>query len=296
MSFPVFCRNIFIPTTLPLRTSAPAQSQGGSGKKLGSAHTDWYAVLQCNDQDDTKHIIPGSEGLIPLKDINPTRRFPLVTVLLVGMNIVVFFYQLALGPQTGGSFLLQFALVPARLFHSQIAAADTVPVGITVFTSMFLHAGFLHVAGNMLYLWIFGNNVEDAMGPVRFVLFYFLCGSLASISHAIMNSSSLVPMVGASGAVSGVLGAYLLLYPRARVLTAVLLGFFVRTIEVPAVVVLGFWFLLQFLNVLVSAGAGRGGGVAWYAHIGGFVAGMLLIGLFKRKDVPFGGGRRFRYV
>jgi membrane associated rhomboid family serine protease len=143
----------------------------------------------------------------------------------------------------------------------------------------------------MLYLWIFGNNVEDAMGRIRFVLFYLLCGLIAAYAHAYMNSSSHTPMIGASGAISGVLGAYLLLYPRARVVTLVFFGFYARTIELPAVGVLGFWFLLQFLNALIAGGTG--GGIAWYAHVAGFVAGMLLVGPFKRRDVAFGGGRRF---
>jgi membrane associated rhomboid family serine protease len=156
---------------------------------------------------------------------------------------------------------------------------------------MFLHGGLFHVAGNMLYLWIFGNNVEDAMGRVRFMVFYLLCGVIAAVSHAMTNAQSLVPMIGASGAVSGVLGAYLLLYPQARVLTLFTLGFFVRMIEVPAMVVLGFWLVFQFLSAMVTQGSG--GGVAWYAHIGGFLAGMVLVGLFKRSVVPFWGRRRY---
>jgi membrane associated rhomboid family serine protease len=145
----------------------------------------------------------------------------------------------------------------------------------------------------MLYLWIFGNNVEDATGRVRFIIFYTLCGLFAASIHAFMHQSSLTPMIGASGAISGVLGAYLLLYPRARVVTLVMFGFYIRTVEVPAMIVLGLWFVLQFLNVLIAGSSG--GGVAWHAHVGGFVAGILLIGLFKRRDVPFGGGRGIHY-
>jgi membrane associated rhomboid family serine protease len=165
---------------------------------------------------------------------------------------------------------------------------------MTIFTSMFLHGGLVHMAGNMLYLWIFGNNVEDSMSRTRFIFFYFLCGAAAAYSHAAANAASIVPMIGASGAVSGVLGAYLMLYPRTRVLTLVIFGFFIRTIEVPAMFVLGFWFVLQFLNALISAGTGQG--IAWYAHVGGFVAGIVLIGLFKRRNVPFGGRKRDRYL
>jgi len=225
--------------------------------------------------------------VIPLRDSNPTERFPLVTVLLIVVNGIVFLYELSLGEKGAQAMLGAFALVPARLASGNLPVPGTVPVGVTVLTSMFLHGGFLHVIGNMLYLWIFGNNVEDAMGRLRFAVFYLLCGTAAAMGHAFLNLRSTVPMIGASGAVSGVLGAYLLLYPRARVLTLFILGFFVRLIEVPALVVLGFWFVLQFLNALIASGAG--GGVAWYAHLGGFAAGMVLVGLFKRRGVLFGG-------
>lgn len=227
--------------------------------------------------------------MIPIKDVNPTERFPFITVLLIAINIIVFAYETMLEQGRSEKFIAAFALVPARLFQHGISAAGSVPSGATIITSMFLHGGALHLIGNMLYLWIFGNNIEDAMGRMRFIFFYLLCGVAAAISHAVPNADSTVPMIGASGAVSGILGAYLLIYPRARVLTLFTLGFFIRLIEVPAVVVLGFWFVLQFLNALAASGAG---GVAWYAHIGGFVAGMVLIGFFKRGDVRFGGGRR----
>jgi membrane associated rhomboid family serine protease len=229
--------------------------------------------------------------VIPLKDSNPTERFPVVTVLFIALNIMVFLYEIALGEGQGEFFVGAFALVPARLFHAGTAIPGPLPAGATLVTSMFLHEGLFHLAGNMLYLWIFGNNVEDAMGRIRFIVFYLLCGMVAAVSHAMTNTQSLVPMIGASGAVSGILGAYLLLYPQARVLTLFTLGFFVRMIEVPAMIVLGFWLVFQFLNAMITQGSG--GGVAWYAHIGGFLAGMVLIGLFKRSTVPFLGGRRF---
>ncbi len=217
-----------------------------------------------------------------------------MTVLLIVVNIAVFLYGALLGKQSEEIFVSSFSLVPARLFSPDAAPGGTMPAGVTIVTSMFLHGGFLHIAGNMLYLWIFGNNIEDAMGSIRFVIFYLLSGVAAAFSQALSNTASIVPMIGASGAISGVLGAYLLLYPRARVLTLMVFGFFVRMVEIPAMFVLGFWFLFQFLSALVSAGGG--GGVAWYAHIGGFVAGMILIGLFKRNDVPFGGRRGYRYL
>ncbi|MGE5750885.1 MAG: rhomboid family intramembrane serine protease [Nitrospirota bacterium] len=228
--------------------------------------------------------------MIPIKDINPTERFAIVTLLIIALNIAVFLYELVLGPQAGEMFVNSFALIPKRLFSHVPEASNAVPAGVALFTSMFLHGGFLHIAGNMLYLWIFGNNVEDAMGRIRFIIFYFLCGIIAAYTHALANAASTVPMIGASGAISGVLGAYLLLYPRARVLTLIALGLYIRTIEVPAMFVLGFWFVLQFLNALLTAGTG--GGVAWHAHIGGFVAGILLIGIFKRRDVTWWSRRR----
>jgi membrane associated rhomboid family serine protease len=231
--------------------------------------------------------------LIPLRDINPTERFAIVTFTLIILNIAVFIYELTLGTVDGEKFIVSFALIPRRLFYPDTVMSGTLPATATLFTSMFLHGGWLHISGNMLYLWIFGNNVEDATGRVRFIVFYLLCGLFAAYAHAFMDRSSLTPMIGASGAISGVLGAYMLLYPRARVVTLVMFGFYIRTVEVPAMIVLGLWFVLQFLNVLVSSGSG--GGVAWHAHVAGFAAGIFLIGLFKRKDVLFGGGRGFRY-
>lgn len=227
--------------------------------------------------------------MIPLKDINPTRRFPVVTIVLIVTNSVVFIYEMLLGPAAGQSFIASFALIPRDLFSGMEGQQGAIPAGLTVFTSMFLHGGLLHVGGNMLYLWIFGNNIEDSMGRIRFLVFYFLCGAVAAYSHALTNPDSPVPMIGASGAVSGVLGSYLLLFPRARVLTLVVFGFFIRPVMVPAMFVLGFWFVLQFLNAVLAS---EGHAVAWYAHIGGFVAGTALIGLFKRRNVPFWGRRR----
>ena len=193
--------------------------------------------------------------MIPIRDINPTERFAVITAMLIVLNCAVFLLELF----SGGArekFSCKFALIPARLFLREPERAF--PVWTTVFTSMFLHGGIVHIAGNMLYLWIFGNNVEDAMGRVRFLVFYLLCGVVAAYTHAMANAESSVPMIGASGAVSGVLGAYLLLYPRARVVTLMVFGFYIRTIEVPAMIVLGFWFVLQFLNALVVCGTRHG--------------------------------------
>ncbi len=231
--------------------------------------------------------------MIPIKDINPTERFAFITLFIIVLNVAVFLYELVLGPQAGELFMNSFALVPKRLFSGVPVTSGAVPVGATLITSMFLHGGFLHIGGNMLYLWIFGNNIEDSMGHIRFIFFYLCCGIIAAYIHALANASSAVPMIGASGAISGVLGAYLLLYPRARVLTLIAFGLYIRTVEVPAMFVLGFWFILQFLSALLSSGTG--GGVAWYAHVGGFVAGMLLIGIFKRRSVPWGSRKRDSY-
>jgi membrane associated rhomboid family serine protease len=233
-------------------------------------------------------FLGAEDAMIPIRDINPTQRFALVTAALIVINCAIYLYEVMLGTEAAESFIAVFALVPRNLFYHHTQSA--IPAGVTLLTSMFLHGGLLHVAGNMLYLWIFGNNIEDSMGRIRFLIFYFLCGTIAAYGHAVMNATSAVPMIGASGAVSGVLGAYLVLYPRARVLTLLIFGFFIRTVEVPAMFVLLFWFFLQFVSALLSKEPGQG--VAWFAHIGGFLAGMTLIGLFKRRSVPFGGRKR----
>ncbi len=222
--------------------------------------------------------------MIPLRDDNPTTLTPVVTVSLIVLNCLVFLYQLSLGPAEE-RFILSYAAVPAEWFRPGTVVGDpAVPAAATVLTSMFLHANLMHLIGNMLYLWIFGNNIEDVMGHGRFILFYLLCGVVAVLGHAVMAPDSTVPMIGASGAISGVLGAYLLLFPRARVLVLVLLGIFTRIMPVPAVFVLGFWIVMQVINGLFSWG-GLGGGVAWFAHIGGFVAGLALIKVFQRQPV-----------
>src|SRR5437870_10861553 len=219
--------------------------------------------------------------MIPLRDENPTTLTPVVTVSLIVLNCLVFLYQLSLGPAEE-RFILSYAAVPAEWFLPGTVVGDpAVPSALTVLTSMFLHAGFMHLGGNMLYLWIFGNNIEDVMGHGRFVLFYLLCGVAAVFGHAITAPDSTVPMIGASGAIPGVLGAYLLLFPRARVRVLFFFGFFIRTIYVPAAIVLGLWIVLQVFNAAFNLG-GEGGGVAWFAHVGGFRAGLVLIKIFQR--------------
>jgi len=156
-----------------------------------------------------------------------------------------------------------------------------IPIPMTIFSAMFMHGGLLHVGGNMLYLWIFGNNIEDVMGHIRFFIFYLICGVAASLAHIVMETGSRIPMIGASGAVAGILGAYILLFPKARILCLMFLFYFIRLIYVPALVVLGFWFILQ---VFYAGVVGAQGGVAWFAHIGGFITGFILIKLFRKKD------------
>jgi membrane associated rhomboid family serine protease len=219
--------------------------------------------------------------MIPLRDDNPTELRPVVTVAVIIAATLVFLWQLSLGPR-GELALYSFGLVPSVLLgtHPLPAELVVVPPGWTLLTSMFMHASWLHLIGNMLFLWIFGDNVEDAMGHGRFVFFYLLCGVAAELAQVLPEPHSTLPMIGASGAISGVLGAYLLLFPRARVLVLVPLGLIFTTVRWPASVVLLLWFGLQFLSSVLAPGGS--GGVAFRAHVGGFVAGMLLVGWFKR--------------
>ncbi len=221
--------------------------------------------------------------MIPLRDDNPTTIRPLVTVGLIVACILIFLWQSSLGVGQGAA-VYALGVIPAVLFGQAQLAPElgwVTPV-LTPMTSMFLHGGIFHLLGNMLYLWIFGNNIEDAMGHGRFVVFYLLCGIAAVFAQALPDTSSVIPMIGASGAISGVLGAYLLLYPRARVLVLIPLGFFLHTMRLKAGLVLAIWFLIQIFS---SLSAGDGPGVAWHAHIGGFVAGIILLPIFKRRDV-----------
>ncbi|RJQ32726.1 MAG: rhomboid family intramembrane serine protease [Actinobacteria bacterium] len=220
--------------------------------------------------------------MIPLKDTVPLRRFPWVNTLLIIINIGVFIYELTLGSHIN-KFLSQYALVPATYFST---AAFSFPRLFPLISSMFMHAGWLHIGGNMLYLFIFGDNVEDAMGHFRYLAFYLLAGVLSAIAHIYTNIGSSIPSLGASGAIAGVLGAYIVLYPKSRVATLIFLIFFFQIIEVPAIVFLGLWFLLQ----LVSGAAAitkpaSGSSVAYFAHIGGFVAGMILVFFLKRTGI-----------
>jgi membrane associated rhomboid family serine protease len=226
--------------------------------------------------------------MIPLRDDNPAHITPIMTVTFIVLCALVYLYQASLPPQPGELFVYRFGAIPATVFgHAALPPEihGAAPF-VALITSMFLHGSWMHLIGNMLYLWIFGDNIEGAMGHVRFILFYAICGVIAVFSHAITDPSSTVPMVGASGAISGILGAYLLLFPRAQVLVLIPLGLYTRMMYVPAALVLGLWFVMQVLSGGMSLGR-TGGGVAFFAHVGGFVAGMLLIGVFKRSDVRF---------
>ncbi len=215
--------------------------------------------------------------MIPFKDDNPTETFPFVTILLIVLNILVFLIELG-HPAGMERIIFSYGAVPHYLV--QLKGPQPIPQPLTVFTSMFMHGGFVHIAGNMLYLWIFGNNVEDRLGHIRFLVFYLLSGTVAAYAQALSAPSSRVPMVGASGAVASILGAYLLLYPHAKVHTLIFFGFFVDIVALPAALVIGLWGILQVLNGLLSKGAGVQGGVAWFAHIGGFFFGLLTIKLW----------------
>lgn len=214
---------------------------------------------------------------IPLRDENPTSRFPVVTVALIALNTAVFLFCAASPHGLEGAAAL-YGAVPSDVVHFRsLAEPAAVPPLLTLLTSMFLHGSLFHLLGNMLYLWIFGNNVEDRLGRFLFLLFYLACGLAAGLAQVAIESGSRVPMIGASGAIAGVLGAYAVVFPRAQVKTFVFLIVYIDVVAVPAAVILGLWFLLQILNV------GMGGGVAWFAHIGGFLAGILLARLALGK-------------
>ena len=212
--------------------------------------------------------------MIPFKDDNPTRIFPFVTITLIVINTALFILQV-LSPLDSGKIAFAYGAVP--YFLLTLKTVQPVHPLITVISSMFMHGGLLHLGTNMLYLWIFGDNIEDKLGHGRFILFYVLCGFAAAYSHAITTPLSMIPMIGASGAVSGILGAYILLFPHARVHTLIFLGFFVQVVRVPALFIIGFWIVIQFINGLISKGTAFDGGVAWFAHIGGFIFGLLII-------------------
>ena len=215
--------------------------------------------------------------MIPLKDDNPTSSKPIVTYFIIGLCVLVFLMQLGSQSYRTGQLFYSYGLIPSVLMgHNQLPMdVYIVPAYITIFSSMFMHGGFMHIIGNMLYMWIFADNIEDDLGSKKFIIFYLLSGIGAAMTQVLMDTHSQVPMVGASGAIGGVLGAYLINYPNARVLVLIPFGFFSQLLKIRALYVLGFWFILQFIS--------SGGGVAYAAHIGGFVSGIILILFFNKK-------------
>ena len=232
--------------------------------------------------------------MIPLKDNIPSERIPFVNYIFIGLNVIVFFIELAQGQQIN-EFIYRFGLVPAWVTAGTYGPRYEI---LPFFTSMFLHGGWMHIIGNMLFLWIFGDNVEDRMGHFFYLLFYLGSGIGASLLHIATAPGSTIPTVGASGAIAGVMGAYLVLYPRARVLTAVIIIYIIRMMEIPAIVFLGLWFLLQFImGIATAASTGATGGIAFWAHVGGFVVGVAgggLAKLFSRRGGPRKLNRRPR--
>jgi membrane associated rhomboid family serine protease len=216
--------------------------------------------------------------MIPLKDDNPTSSRPVVTYFLISLCVLIFIIQLNSQAYKTGQLFYSYGLIPSVLMGKNQLPMDlyAVPAYVTIFTSMFMHGGFMHLIGNMLYMWIFADNIEDNLGTIKFLIFYILSGIGAAMTQVLMDTHSQIPMVGASGAIGGVLGAYLINHPKAKVLVLIPFGFFSQLIKIKALYVLGFWFILQFIS--------SGGGVAYAAHIGGFISGVILILFFNKKS------------
>jgi len=233
--------------------------------------------------------------MFPIRDDAPRSGTPVVTFLLIAVNVAVFIYQFSLAmeaPEAQKAFVETFGAIPLRAEHA-LAGRYPLIEGIgPIFTSTFLHGGWMHLIGNMWFLWIFGDNIEDELGHLTYLLFYLACGFVASVTHIVANLNSVIPAVGASGAIAGVMGAYLVRFPYARIVTLVWILFFITTIEVPAALMLVYWFFLQFVSGAAEAGMGDSGGVAWWAHVGGFIAGAGLIWSRPRRRRYY---RRYHY-
>lgn len=222
--------------------------------------------------------------MIPLKDMTPRRSFPVMTLLLIAANTVVFIHQISLPARAADAFIMTYGLVPAKISMALAGRHYTLAEALVpLFTCMFLHGGWLHIIGNMWFLWIFGANVEDRLGALPYLLFYLVCGIASGITQALFSWGSHIPSIGASGAISGVLGTYVIFHPGSRILTLIPLFIIFFTARIPAVIFIGLWFLVQFLSGIGSLGAANTGGVAWWAHVGGFLMGMLLALLMKRR-------------
>ena len=223
--------------------------------------------------------------MFPIKDDNPTETIPYITCMLIGLNILIYFHQISLAENENNYLIFKYGFKPDHFFSYNTQQYSNISPIITIFTSMFMHGGILHLLGNMLFLWIYGNNIEDSMGHIKFLAFYLICGFAAAFLQAIVSPNSSIPMIGASGAVSGVLSAYFLLFPKARVLTLIILVIFITFIRIPAGVLIGLWFLSQITNAYFIDPSSPG--VAWYAHIGGFLMGLILIPFLKKKKFKF---------
>ncbi len=222
--------------------------------------------------------------MIPLKDKNPSYGIPIVNYLLIGANAAVFFYELSLGSGLD-SFFIKYGLVPSRYFEMVAHHTHLMARYIPFFTSMFIHGGWLHIIGHMWFLFIFGDNVEDKLGHRNYLVFYLLSGLAAGFLQTYLSASSSIPTIGASGAISGVLGAYFVMFPRARIVTLIPIFIIFDIIDVSALLFIGFWSMIQFFSGVQSVGHSMSGGIAWWAHVGGFIAGILMVPIFKRRRV-----------
>lgn len=222
--------------------------------------------------------------MIPLNDENPSNTVPVINILLIVTNISVFIYMNYFAPLATRSIIAKLGFIPYELSHFvDVNPTNLVPIPLTIFTAMFMHGGWLHLLSNMLYLWIFGDNIEDKLGHIKYLIFYIMCGITATLVHGFININSRIPTLGASGAIAGVLGAYMFLFPKTRIKTLLFLGIFFQIIRIPAVIILGYWILIQILSAYAEYGSKTGAGIAWFAHIGGFVAGLVLIVVMKKR-------------
>ncbi|RUM87520.1 MAG: rhomboid family intramembrane serine protease [Thermovibrio sp.] len=223
--------------------------------------------------------------MIPIKDLNPSRSTPVVTILIIVVCTLVFLYELLLPPTYREIFIRMFGVIPYEIFHGvDVPPPDPLTPYGNLVSYQYLHGGLLHIFGNMLFLWVFGDNVEDRFGKFKFLIFYTLCGVAAALIHSAVYPSLNIPLIGASGAISGVLGAYAVLFPRAQILTLIFIFFFVDVIVLPAALWIAVWFFIQFMSALFSINHLSMGGVAWFAHIGGFLTGVLLTKLFYKRE------------
>ena len=222
--------------------------------------------------------------MIPLNDENPSNTVPVINILLIVTNISVFIYMHYFAPLATRSIIAKLGFIPYELSHFvDVNPTNLVPIPLTIFTAMFMHGGWLHLLSNMLYLWIFGDNIEDKLGHIKYLIFYIMCGITATLVHGFININSRIPTLGASGAIAGVLGAYMFLFPKTRIKTLLFLRIFFQIIRIPAVIILGYWILIQILSAYAEYGSKTGAGIAWFAHIGGFVAGLVLIVVMKKR-------------